>query len=101
MSCVTGFAGARVLTGNDYEFGMMAEKLGVTEDELCRMVPVTVMTRGEQGSSIIVEGEEFIIPQRSLSGLPIPRERAMRFGPALSKGWSMGCPGQSSAGWPA
>ncbi len=26
--------GAKVLTGNDYEFGMMAEKLGITEAEL-------------------------------------------------------------------
>lgn len=57
-----GFAGARILAGNGYEFGMMAEKLGVSEPELRGMVPITVVTRGEQGASIYVEGEEFVIP---------------------------------------
>ena len=57
-----GFAGARVLTGNDYEFAMMAEKLGVSEPELRQLVPITVVTKGEQGSSIFVEGAEYTIP---------------------------------------
>jgi adenosine kinase len=57
-----GFVGARVLTGNDYEFGMMAEKLGITEEELRGLVPITVVTKGEQGSSIFVEGQEYVIP---------------------------------------
>ena len=29
-----GCRGAQILAGNDYEFGMMAEKLGMTEAEL-------------------------------------------------------------------
>jgi len=57
-----GCKGARILAGNDYEFGMMAEKLGISEPELRRMVPVTVMTRGEAGALITVEGEEIAIP---------------------------------------
>ena len=57
-----GLAGARIFTGNDYEFGMMADKLGVSEEELRAMVPITVVTKGDQGASIYVEGEEFAIP---------------------------------------
>lgn len=57
-----GFAGARILTGNDYEFGMMAEKLSISEEELRGLVPITVVTKGEQGASIYVEGQEFAIP---------------------------------------
>ena len=57
-----GFSGAKVLTGNDYEFSMMAEKLGISESELRDLVPITVMTRGEQGASIYADGEEFTIP---------------------------------------
>ncbi len=57
-----GFSGAKVLTGNDYEFGMMAEKLGISEAELRSLVPITVVTRGEQGASIYADGEEFVIP---------------------------------------
>jgi adenosine kinase len=58
----TGMAGAKVLAGNDYEFGMMAEKMGVSEPELRKMVPVTVMTRGEAGALITVDGQEHDIP---------------------------------------
>ncbi len=57
-----GFAGAKILTGNDYEFGMMAEKLGCTEAELRRKVPITLMTKGEAGALITVAGEEYEIP---------------------------------------
>lgn len=57
-----GFRGAKVLTGNDYEFGMMADKLGITEAQLRRRVPVTVMTRGEAGALITTGDEEYEIP---------------------------------------
>jgi adenosine kinase len=57
-----GCRGARILAGNDYEFGMMADKLGVAEAELRRTVPITVMTRGEAGALITAGDEEFEIP---------------------------------------
>ena len=55
-------AGAKILAGNDYEFGMIAEKLGIGEAELRRVAPVTVMTKGEAGALITVDGEEYEIP---------------------------------------
>jgi adenosine kinase len=57
-----GLAGAKVLAGNDYEFGMMASKLGISEPELRSRVPISVMTRGEAGSVITVEGKDHEIP---------------------------------------
>ncbi len=57
-----GCKGAKVLIGNDYEFGMMAEKLGISEAELRRRVPVTVMTRGSAGALITAGDEEHDIP---------------------------------------
>ncbi|HMQ30773.1 MAG TPA: carbohydrate kinase family protein [Chloroflexaceae bacterium] len=51
-----GLRGARVFVGNDYEFGMMARKLDVSEQELIASVPLTVITRGEQGSLIYTDG---------------------------------------------
>jgi adenosine kinase len=57
-----GCRGARILAGNDYEFGMMAEKLGLTEQALRQLVPITVMTKGEAGALITVGSEEFEIP---------------------------------------
>jgi adenosine kinase len=57
-----GCRGARIIAGNDYEFGMMADKLGEAEAYLRRMVPITVMTRGEAGALITVDDQEFDIP---------------------------------------
>ena len=57
-----GCEGARILAGNDYEFGLMAEKMGISEPELRRRVPITVMTRGEAGALITVDGQEVEIP---------------------------------------
>jgi adenosine kinase len=51
-----GLRGARVLVGNDYEFGMMARKLDIGEKELIASTPLTVITRGEQGSLIYTDG---------------------------------------------
>lgn len=47
-----GLSGARVLVGNDYEFAMMARKLNISEAELIASAPITVITRGEMGSTI-------------------------------------------------
>jgi adenosine kinase len=49
---LTGLTGASVLVGNDYEFAMMAKKIGWSEAELIAAAPLTVVTRGEQGSTI-------------------------------------------------
>ncbi|MCA2979308.1 MAG: carbohydrate kinase family protein, partial [Myxococcaceae bacterium] len=43
--------------GNDYEFGMMARATGLTEQQLIDAAPLTVMTRGEQGSRIFQRGQ--------------------------------------------
>ena len=57
-----GCRGAKILIGNDYEFGMMAEKLGISEAELHQLVPITVVTRGEAGATIFDGGETYQIP---------------------------------------
>jgi adenosine kinase len=51
-----GLAGAKVFVGNDYEFGMMARKLDISEETLIASTPLTVITRGEQGSLIYTDG---------------------------------------------
>jgi adenosine kinase len=51
-----GANGAKVLVGNDYEFGMMAKALETDEQSLISSAPITVVTRGEEGSVIYVNG---------------------------------------------
>lgn len=49
---IEGLMGASVLIGNDYEFAMMAQKTGLSEQKLIESSPLTVVTRGAQGSTI-------------------------------------------------
>src|SRR5687767_13501113 len=49
---LAGLTGASVLVGNDYEFAMMAQKTGRTEADLIASTPLTVVTRGQEGSTI-------------------------------------------------
>ncbi len=49
---LAGLDGCALLVGNDYEFGMMAKAIGWTEEKLIASAPVTIITRGEEGSWI-------------------------------------------------
>ncbi|HEU5101151.1 MAG TPA: carbohydrate kinase family protein [Roseiflexaceae bacterium] len=62
---LAGLTGASVLVGNDYEFAMMAQKTGRGEAELITSAPLTVITRGEQGSTLYTS-------QTNGQGLHIP-----------------------------
>lgn len=57
---LSGLDGCAAFVGNDYEFGMMARATGLTEQQLFDMAPITVMTRGEEGSRILVKGKATI-----------------------------------------
>jgi adenosine kinase len=85
---------ARVLAGNDYEFGMMAEKLGCSEADLRRMAPVTVMTRGEAGALITAGGDEFEIPAAKPTKVVDPTGA----GDAFRSGFVMGM--KKALSWP-
>ena len=85
-----GFQGAKILTGNDYEFGMMAEKLGITEAELRRRVPITVVTKGEAGALITVEGEEYEIPPASPTAVVDPTGAGDAYRAGFVKGMARG-----------
>ena len=54
---LAGLDGCAAFVGNDYEFGMMAKATGLTEQQLFDMAPITVMTRGDQGSRFLVKGQ--------------------------------------------
>lgn len=88
----TGCKGARILAGNDYEFGMLAEKMEITENELRRRVPITVMTRGEAGAIVTVEGEEFDIPSAKPSAVVDPTGAGDAFRAGFVRGMAQSLP---------
>ena len=71
---LAGLTGASVLIGNDYELGMMAQKTGRTEEELIESAPLSVVTRGGEGSTIYSNetGREVQIPIAPISELADP-----------------------------
>ena len=71
---LTGLTGASVLIGNDYEFAMMAQATGKHEAELLAAAPLTVLTRGKQGSTIFdnAKGHQLQIPIAPVSAVVDP-----------------------------
>ncbi len=59
---IEGTRGARLLVVNDYEFEMMKNKTGLSEEGLLALTPTVVITRGERGSTIIDQGRVIPIP---------------------------------------
>lgn len=53
---VAGLEGAAILIGNEYEFGILEQKTGLSEAELLSRVPVVIVTRGAYGSTIALRG---------------------------------------------
>ena len=52
-----GLGGASILIVNDYEFGILRQKTGLSREDLEERIPVVVITHGADGSTISV-GEE-------------------------------------------
>jgi adenosine kinase len=59
---LAGTRWARLLIVNEYEFGMIRNKTGLSEDELLALPAITIITRGEAGSTIYVDDQELSIP---------------------------------------
>lgn len=91
----SGLNGAAVLIGNDYEFGMMAKVLGISEAELCQRAPVSVVTRGDQGSTFFFRGaaqKELVIPCAKVSSVVDPTGAGDAFLAGLAYGLSRKLP---------
>jgi len=53
---------ADIVVGNDYEYGMIERKTGLTVDDIARRVPMTVVTYGGEGSEIRAGDQRIRIP---------------------------------------
>ncbi len=57
-----GTRGARMLIVNEYEFGLIRRKTGLSDEELLALPQVTIITQGERGSTIHAAGQTWHIP---------------------------------------
>ncbi len=86
-----GLDGCAALVGNDYEFGMMAQRTGMSEQQLIDAAPLTVMTRGEHGSRIYLKGQAPIeIPIAKVTAVVDPTGAGDAYLAGLAFGLSRG-----------
>jgi len=57
-----GVEGASALMVNDYEFELIKKQTGMSETEILEGLQFMVITRGEEGASIYVDGDEIRTP---------------------------------------
>ena len=53
---LAGLKGAALLIANEYEFGVIEKKTGLSEAEMLEQVPALIVTRGAEGSTIALQG---------------------------------------------
>lgn len=93
---LAGIRGARVLIGNEYEFGMMRNKTGLSHEELLALPEITIVTLGEQGSTIYADGQEFHIPAVAPDSLVEPTGAGDAYRAGIIKGLLHGYPWETT-----
>lgn len=81
---------AHMVVGNDYEFGMIERKTGLTVDDIARKVPITVVTYGGQGSELRAGGEVVRIPVAEPKPMVDPTGGGDAYRAGLLKGLLLG-----------
>jgi adenosine kinase len=59
---LVGLDGCYLLSVNDYEFNLIQDRTGLTEDEILQKVGGLLVTKGAEGSRLVMEGKEYHIP---------------------------------------
>ena len=59
---VEGCRGAQMLIVNEYEYGLIRSKSGLSDEALLGLPRLTIITRGEEGSTIHADGEALFVP---------------------------------------
>jgi adenosine kinase len=57
-----GIIGAFMVICNDYEFELIRQKTGMSEQDVIAQVPLLVVTRGEHGCTVMTEGGSVNVP---------------------------------------
>ena len=96
-----GVNGASYLFINEYEFNLIQDKTGLSEDQLIEMVHLVAVTKGEGGTIIFVDGKKLEVgtvpPNRIID--PTGAGDAFRGGflTGMSRGWDWITCGQMGA----
>lgn len=87
-----GVAGAYIVVCNDYEFEIIRQKTDMSEADLLRHTEALVVTRGEQGASILTSDRTIQIPAVPPRRIVDPTGVGDAFRAGFMKGLAMGAP---------
>jgi adenosine kinase len=87
-----GVQGAYIVVCNDYEFEIIRQKTGMADADLLRHTEALVVTRGEQGASILTGDRTIQIPAVPPRRIVDPTGVGDAFRAGFMKGLAMGAP---------
>jgi adenosine kinase len=87
-----GLDGSFLLSSNEYEFGLIQEKTGLSEAEILSRVGGLVMTMGASGSRLVINGQEELIPVAAPHKLAEPTGAGDAYRAGLLRGMQLGLP---------
>jgi adenosine kinase len=92
-----GISGAHILICNDYEFELIREKTGMGEKDVLGEVDILIVTKGENGSSVITKQGQTDVAAVPPHRVADPTGVGDAFRGGLMKGFAMGLPADAAA----
>jgi adenosine kinase len=87
-----GIVGSKMLIVNDYEFEMIRNKTGWSEQQVLDRTQILIVTRGGDGSTIWADGQRFDVPVVKPMRVADPTGVGDAYRAGIIKGMSMGLP---------
>ena len=87
-----GIVGATIVICNDYEFELLRQKAGVSEDGILSHSAALIITRGEHGSSVYTSAGRVDVPAVTPHRIVDPTGVGDAFRGGLMKGLALGLP---------
>jgi adenosine kinase len=87
-----GLTGATIVIVNDYELELLRQKTGMSEKDILVVAKALIVTRGEQGSSVLTAGGQVDVPAVPPARIVDPTGVGDAFRGGLMRGISLGLP---------
>ena len=87
-----GLEGSALLTVNEYEFSLIQDKTGLNEAQILEQVGGLLVTKGDKGSLLSVNGEQYVIPAVPPRRVVEPTGAGDAFRGGLMRGIQLGLP---------
>jgi adenosine kinase len=87
-----GITGATIVIVNDYELELLRQKTGFSEQDILGVAAALIVTRGENGSSVLTAGSSVDVPAVPPNRIIDPTGVGDAFRGGLMKGIALGAP---------